>query len=92
MAGYLGNSVSDGLSANTNSSIILSSDVKQLVTKKFTAIEGKTGQFSTDFSSGGLVRSAHRSPTDTPGVPFDTAKIGQNPETTKFLAKTMTKY
>ena len=43
--------------------------------QKNTAFIGSTSQFSTDASSGGHVRSAHRSPTDTPGVSFDPAKV-----------------
>ncbi len=43
--------------------------------KKNTALTESTGQFSTDASSGGLVRNAHRSPADTPGVTSDPAKV-----------------
>ena len=43
--------------------------------KKNTAFKGNTGQFSSDASSDGHVRSAHRSPADTPGVSFDSAKV-----------------
>ena len=51
--------------------------------QKNTAFTGSTGQFSTDASSGGLVRSAHRSPADTPGVSFDSAKVRKNAQSTK---------
>ena len=37
----------------------------------YTTFNERTSQFSTDSSSSGLVQSAHRSSTDTPGVSFD---------------------
>ena len=40
-----------------------------------TAVNERTGQSSADPFSSGLVQSAHRSPTATPGVPFDDAKV-----------------
>lgn len=43
--------------------------------KKIPSSQAGTGQLSTDSSSDGQVRSARRSPTDTPGVPFDAAKV-----------------
>ena len=51
--------------------------------RKNTAFTGNTGQFSTDASSGGLVRNAHRSPADTPGVTSDFAKVQKNTQSTK---------
>ena len=48
---------------------------QQYVGKKNTAFTGRTGQLSTDSTSGSLVRSATHSPTDTLGVPFDAAKV-----------------
>ena len=48
---------------------------QQYVGKKNTAFKGRTGQLSTDSTSGSLVRSATHSPTDTLGVPFDDAKV-----------------
>ena len=58
--------------------------------RKNTAFTGNTGQFSTDASSGGLVRSAHRSPADTPGVSFDAAKVQKNTQSTKNNIKKKT--
>ena len=46
-----------------------------VVGKKIPSSQGRTSQFSTDSPSDGPVRSAHRSPTDTPGVAFDDAKV-----------------
>jgi len=43
--------------------------------QKNTALTGSTGQSGSDASSGGLVRNAHRSPADTPGVTSDSAKV-----------------
>ncbi len=51
--------------------------------RKNTAFTGNTGQFSTDASSGGLVRNAHRSPADTPGVTSDFAKVQKKTQSTK---------
>ena len=51
--------------------------------KKNTAFTGSTGQFSTDASSGGVSRSALDTPTDTQGVPFDSAKVRKNTNSTK---------
>jgi len=48
---------------------------QQYVGKKNTAFTGRTGQLSTDSTSGSLVRSATHSPTDTLGVSFDAAKV-----------------
>lgn len=48
---------------------------QQYVGKKNTAFTGRTGQLSTDSTSGSHVRSATHSPTDTLGVPFDDAKV-----------------
>lgn len=48
---------------------------QQYVGIKNTAFTGRTGQFSTDSTSGSLLRSATHSPTDTLGVPFDDAKV-----------------
>ena len=48
---------------------------QQYVGKKNTTFTGRTGHLSTNPTSGGLVRSATRSPKDTPGVPFDDAKV-----------------
>jgi len=48
---------------------------QQYVGKKNTAFTGRTGQLSTDSTSGSLVRSVHHSPKDTLGVSFDAAKV-----------------
>ena len=53
--------------------------------RKNTAFTGNTGQFSTDASSGGLVRNAHRSPADTPGVTSDSAKVRKNTKSAKKI-------
>ena len=51
--------------------------------KKNTAFTGSAGQSGSDASSGGLVRSALNIPTDTQGVPFDSAKVRKNAQSTK---------
>jgi hypothetical protein len=43
--------------------------------KKNTAFNERTSQSGADSSSSGLVQSAHRSSTATPGVSFDDAKV-----------------
>jgi hypothetical protein len=48
---------------------------QQYVGKKNTAFTGRTGQFSTDSTSGSLVRSATHTPTDTLGISFGDAKV-----------------
>ena len=48
---------------------------QQYVGKKNTAFTGRTGQLSTDSTSGSLVRSATHSPTDTQGIALDSAKV-----------------
>lgn len=48
---------------------------QQYVGKKSTAFTGRTGQLSTDSTSGSLVQSATHSPADTLGVSFDAAKV-----------------
>ena len=53
--------------------------------QKNTTLTGSTGQSGFDASSGSLVRNAHRSPADTPGVPFDSAKVRKNAQSTKNM-------
>ena len=62
---------------------------QQYVGKKNTTFTGRTGHLSTNPTSGGLVRSATRSPKDTPGVPFDDAKIRNNSDITEKGRKMM---
>ena len=45
------------------------------VGKKNTTVNSNTDQFKTDVTSGGLVQSPLRSPTATPGMSFDAAKL-----------------
>ena len=53
--------------------------------QKNTTLTGSTGQSGFDASSGSLVRNAHRSPADTPGVSFDSAKVRKNAQSTKNM-------
>ena len=62
---------------------------QQYVGKKNTAFTGRTGQLSTDSTSGSLVRSVHHSPTDTLGISFDAAKVRNNSDITEKGRKMM---
>ena len=46
-----------------------------------------TDQFKTDVTSGGLVQSPLRSPTATPGMSFDAAKLQKRLYLCKFILK-----
>ena len=57
------------------------------VGKKNTTVNSNTDQFKTDVTSGGLVQRPLRSPTATPGMSFDAAKVRKMTENAKDFIK-----